>query len=115
MKKLNKKEKKKSTASEKIGNKYYCIYCANECEHDTEYWDQRENTDIYYCECEAAKAELEYDKEYNILKEKYKNILFPNEEKLKQLRFKQQVIELSYKYGIHFKNEYLDNIKEELK
>jgi len=90
------------------------IYCANECKHDIEYWDEREEYNFYYCECEAAKAELEYDKEYQILENKYSNILFPCEDKLNQLRFKQQIIEISYKFGGYFKNEYLDKIRKEL-
>ena len=105
---------KKSTSSEKIGNKHYCLYCANECSYEQGF-QNRDKYDIYYCECEAAKIELEYNSECEILDEKYSNILFPCEEKLKQLRFKQQIIELSYRFGCNFKNEYLDKIKRELK
>ena len=92
------------TKSEKIGDKYFCLYCAEECKHETEWWD-REMYDIYYCECEGAKAQLEYDKEINNIKEKYKKILVSNEEKLKQLRFIQEIKKLSYKFDIK-KDEY---------
>lgn len=73
--------KKTKTIEIKENNTNHCIYCGKQAQMNTAYYGGhgRDYEDLYYCDCEGAKTEIE-------MKETIKNIQYEFDIKLRKFQ-----------------------------
>lgn len=86
------------TTTEKIGGRYYCVYCGKQAIEEIEYDDY---TPYYYhhCNCKQAVAEHEMKKEIKMIRKKYERELQVNKEVINDVKYQYELSELNGKYN----------------
>jgi hypothetical protein len=77
----------------------YCAYCGKIAKYISE-WDEYEKSEVYYCDCSSAIAELKYKDEFDKLEQKRRMEVVIDEKTINKLIYKYKLKELKKQYEI---------------